>query len=267
MEQENEGNVTPPETPPEIPAEIVQRAKMMGHIPKEEFRGDPEKWVPADKYVERADSMMPIMKSQMGKYENEISNLKATVESQKKTTEKLLKMGETVQQRAYEQAKKDLTKEQAQAVADGDVAKWQQLEDQKDKLPQPEKIEVEPVQSSPVFDQWLTGNEWYLKDEDMTDFANLHAQKLTKANPQMPYHQVLKDVETKIKEIFPNKFENPNRQQASAVEATGRQIEVKTGGKTYNDLPADAKAMCDQNVEQKLFKNKEDWVKAYFEEE
>jgi hypothetical protein len=42
---------------------------------------------------------------------------------------------------------------------------------------------------------------------------------------------------------------------------------VKTGGKTYNDLPADAKAMCDQNVEQKLFKNKEDWVKAYFEEE
>ena len=111
------------ETVPEVTQEVKDRARGMGHRSKEEWRGDPEKWVPADKYVERAETLMPIMKSQMGKYENEISSLKATVESQKKTTEKLLKMGETVQQRAFDQAKRELTQQQVQAVTDGDVEK------------------------------------------------------------------------------------------------------------------------------------------------
>lgn len=259
-----------PEVPREtqIPQEVIDRAKMMGHIPKEEFRGDPEKWVPADKYVERADNLMPVLKSQLGKYENKITNLEAQIESQKKTTEKLLKMGETVQQRAYEQAKRDITQQQVQAVSDGDVEKWQKLEDQKESLPKPEIVEPEPVQSTPVFDQWRSGNEWYLKDEDMTDFANLYGQKMQQQNPNMPYDQILTSVEKKIKETFPTKFENPNRNQPSVVDGgQNREVAVKSGGKTYNDLPADAKAMCNQNVSQGLYKTKEDWAKAYFEEE
>ena len=263
-ETEVQGEV-PEIVPDQIDPQIIERAKLMGHIPKEEFRGDPSKWVPADKYVERADNLMPILKSQLGKYEGEIANLKATVENQKKTTEKLLKMGETVQQRAYEQAKRELTKEQAQAVADGDVTKWQQLEDQKEGLPRPEPVVVEEV--NPVFNQWHTGNEWYLKDEDMTDFANLHAQKLTKQNPSLSYDQVLKKVEDKIKETFPQRFENPERSKPSVVDGGVTREIVTKSGKTYNDLPADAKEMCNINVKQGLFNSKEDWVKSYFEED
>jgi hypothetical protein len=135
-------------------------------------------------------------------------------------------------------------------------------------LPKPEVIEPEQPVENPIFNQWHTGNEWYLKDEDMTDFANLHAQKLTKQDPNMSYDQVLKKVEQKIKETFPAKFENPNRSKPSAVDGgTNREIAPKTTGKSFNDLDADAKAMCIQNVEQGLYKSKEDWVKAYFEEE
>jgi hypothetical protein len=85
-EAQEEAQGEAPEIVPQANPEIAQRAKMMGHIPKEEFRGDPEKWVDADKYVERAENLMPILKSQLGKYENEISSLKATVDGQKKTT-------------------------------------------------------------------------------------------------------------------------------------------------------------------------------------
>ena len=264
-ETEVQGEVpdVPHETIPEISQEVIERAKMMGHIPKEEFRGDVSKWVDAQKYVERADNLMPILKSQLSKYEGEISNLKATVESQKKTTEKLLKMGETVQQRAYEQAKRELTKEQAQAVADGDVTKWQQLEDQKEGLPKPEPVVVEEV--NPVLNQSHTGNEWYLKDEDMTDFANLHAQKLTKQG--LAYDQVLQKVEEKIKQTFPQMFENPERSKPSVVDGGATREIVKKAGNSYNDLPADAKDMCNQNVKQGLFKSKEDWVKSYYEED
>jgi len=252
----------------EISPEIIERARMMGWRPKEEFPGDPSKFTPADKYVERAETLMPVLKSQLGKYEDKISILEATVESQKKTTERLLKMSETVQQRAYEQAKRELTQQQVQAVADGDVEKWQKLEDQKEKLPKPEIIEAEKPVENPIFNQWKTGNEWYLTDKKMTLFANAFAQDYWAQNPNLSYDQVLKVVEKEVKETFPSKFDNPNRNIPSAVDGgTNREITTKQTGKSFNDLPADAKAMCVQNVEQGLYKSKEDWVKAYFEEE
>jgi len=267
-ETEVQGEVPAVENVPQetIDPEIIQRARMMGHIPKDQFKGDPSKWVPEDVYVERADTLMPIMKHTMKKYEGDIASLRATVESQKKTTEKMLKMNETVQQRAYEQAKRELTKEQAQAVADGDVEKWQKLEDQKEGLPKPEPIVVEePV--SPVFNQWKMGNEWYLKDEDMTEYANFYGQNLQSKNPSMPYEDLLIKVEEKIKQIFPQRFENPERSKPSVVDGSAtREIEKKSGN-TYNDLPADAKEMCNLNVKQGLFKSKEEWVKSYFEED
>jgi hypothetical protein len=102
----------------------------------------------------------------------------------------------------------------------------------------------------------------------MTQHANIIAQELQAENPNMSYEQVLKTVEQEIKDTFPAKFENPARQQPSAVDGgTNREIAPKTGGKSFNDLPADAKEMCKQNVAQGLYKSKEEWVKTYFEEE
>ena len=272
METQEEVHEETPEIPaeavPQISQETIDRARGMGHRSKEEWRGDPDKWVPADKYVERGETLIPIMKSQMGKYENKISNLESQVESQKKTTEKILKMGETVQKRAYEQAKRDLTQQQVKAVSDGDVEKWQKLEDQKDDLPQPEPIEIEQPASSPVFDAWAAKNDWYFNDKDMNAFSDVLGKRMREENPNMPYYQILQAVETKIKETFPAKFDNPNRVIPSVVDGgQNREIAPKANGKGYNDLPADAKTMCEQNVSQGLYKTKEDWTKAYFEEE
>jgi len=269
INEEVQGEVPPVEdVPPPISPEVAERAKMMGHIPKEEFRGDPERWVPADKYVERAESLMPILRSQLGKYENEITSLKATVESQKKTTEKMLKMSEKTEKLAFERAKKSLQQQQAQAVADGDVDKWQRLEDEKDKLPPPEKIEAEPIPQNPIYDQWAGRNEWINNDPDMSLYANSYGHQLQSQNPNLAYTDILDAVEKKVKEIFPNKFENPNRSQATPVDGgTSRTAPVAEKKQTYNSLSAEEKAVCNQNVSDGLYKSKEDWVKVYFEED
>ena len=176
-------------------------------------------------------------------------------------------MGETVQHRAYEQAKRELTKEQVQAVTDGDVTKWQQLEDQKEGLPKPEPVVAEEPQVSPTFNSWKSGNEWYLKDEDMTEYANFYGQSLQSKFPTMPYEELLVKVEEKIKQTFPQRFENPERAKPSVVDGSATREIAPKAGNSYNDLPADAKEMCNQNVKQGLFKSKEDWVKSYFEED
>ena len=254
------------ETKPEISPETAERAKMMGHIPKEEFRGDPEKWVPADKYVERADNIMPILKSQMRDYEQEIGTLRGTVESQRKTTEKLLKMNEKVQKTAYDQAKKDLTTQQVQAVTDGDVEKWQRLEDQKESLPAPDPVPEAP--QNPIYDQWVGHNNWITEDKDMALYANSYGPILQEQNPSIAYPDLLEAVEKKVKEVFPHKFENPNRAQPAAVDSsTNRTTPAAENKQTYERLNAEEKAMCNQNVKDGLYKTKEDWVKVYYEEE
>lgn len=259
------------------PQEVQDRARSMGWIPKEDFKGDETKWRPASEYIERAETLMPILKSQLGRYENklgryesEITGLKASLDAQRKTAERLAKMSEKVGEEAYVRAKRDLTKQQAQAVADGDVEKWQQLEDQKDKLERPEPIKIEePEQKTqpaedPVFSQWHQNNDWYDKDEDMTDFAKLQADKLMKQNPNTTLGILLDQVEAKVKMVFPHKFANLNRGNVDMVDTGQVQANREsTGKKTYNNLPGEAKAQCDSLVGQGLL-TREKYVADYF---
>ena len=272
METQEEIQTQEQETPPEpkqVAPEVIERAKTMGWIPEEQFKGDKTKWRPADEYVERAENLMPILKSQLGKYEGEIRTLKSTVESQKKTTERLLKMSEETQKRAYEQAKRDLTLKQAEAVEAGDTQKWMQLKEEEDKLQKPEPIPVEETpQTSPVFDTWKMNNQWYQTDPDLSLFADSYGRQLKETNPNMTYEQLLSAAEQKVKEVFPHKFENPARNQPSTVDGgSQRETNVKPSGKTFNDLSADERQICDNDIKNGLYKSREEWVKVFFEEE
>ena len=109
------------------------------------------------------------------------------------------------------------------------LAEWQKLEDKKDNLPQPEPIEVEESVKNPVFDAWVANNDWYHNDKDMNAFSGVLGQRMQDKNPNMPYDKILQAVEAKIKETFPAKFENPNRNIPSAVDGgETRQVAAKS---------------------------------------
>ena len=260
----------------QVSQEIIDRATSMGWIPKEQFKGDESRWRPADEYVQRADELMPIMKSQMSKYEQkiaqqeaEITGLKTNLTAQEETAQKLVKMSEKAQKMAYERAKKDIIAQQAQAVKDGDADKWQELETQKESLERPEEIVIEkppPPQPAvnPSFEQFKASNSWFDKDEDMTIYANSYGAVVKEKNPTMTYEQILGEVERKVKEVFPHKFENPNRQAPTSVD-TGTPVLTTPKKQSYESLPDDAKAQCDSLVAQKIL-TKEQYVKDYYEE-
>jgi len=258
-----------PEAPPETPPEIIQEAIDTGWIPKDDFKGDKSKWRPPEEWVERGKTLIPIINKQLRGTQAQLATMKAELERNRKTTEKLLKMSETVGQREYERAKRELTQKQVAAVGEGDVATWQELEDQKEKLTKPEPIapEPEPEITNPVFNTWHETNDWYLKDPDLTDFANLHAQRI---NPdgKMDAGTLYTEVEKKVKDLFPHKFSNPNRENLSPVDSPSQSGgEVKPTGKSYADLPADARKQCGIFIKDGIFKTKEDYTKSYFEEE
>jgi len=263
---------TEPQEPVQPDPEVTNRARGMGWVPQEEFRGDPDKWRPAEEYVSRADELMPIMKAQNRKYETTITNLQGDLKVQRETTEKILKMSEKVAQQAYDKAKTDLVSQQALAVKDGDMETWASLEQQKDKLEKPEEIKIPEVgavtnESNPAFLNWHQDNDWYMNDQDMTLYANAFAN--ANADPNLPYQSVLDNTRKAVERAFPHKFQNPKRTTAAAVDS-GSQLNAidpsKNKKNTYNDLPAEAKAQCNKLVDQKVI-TKEQYLKDYFEEE
>lgn len=249
---------------PQADPQVEQEALGMGWIPKEQFKGDPSRWRPADEFVKRGRELMPILKATNRKLEEKIYNLEKEVQTSRSTTEKLLKMAETVSKDQYERAKTEIIKQQTEAITAGDGERWRQLEEKKESLQKPEEIKPEPSQANPEFETWHSQNDWYMKDEDLNMYANALGQRLTKTNPNMAYGEWLKKIEEGVKAAFPHKFSNPARNMPSAVDAGTQRgsTQVKTGKKTYSDLPADAKAQCDKYVAQGLM-TKEKYVQEY----
>ena len=43
-------------------APVEQEARTLGWVPAEEFKGDPNRWVDAETFVERGHTVMPILR-------------------------------------------------------------------------------------------------------------------------------------------------------------------------------------------------------------
>jgi hypothetical protein len=266
QEQEQEQDVDP---------QIEDEAKLMGWIPKDEFRGDLDKWRPADEYVKRGREILPIMKAQTRKYEDNIRNLQAELGETKRTMEKVLKMSDSMAERAFVKAKLELEEAQIKAVEDGNTVEWMRLKKEEENLQPPEKVTFnQPATSSgdddPVYNEWHIKNQWF-KPQDPDDEPTLFANSWAQRHPRQPNEDQsawLRKAEEATRKALPHRFTNPNRSTESAVENTG----VRSSGnptpkkKSYDGLPADAKKQCDKWIKQGLT-TKERYVSDYYEDE
>jgi DNA-directed RNA polymerase len=64
------------------PAEVQARALEMGWIPPERYKGDPERFIDADAFVERGETILPIVKKRAEKLEAELAALRGRVSKQ-----------------------------------------------------------------------------------------------------------------------------------------------------------------------------------------
>lgn len=207
--------------------EIEEQALSQGWRPKDEYNGDPSKWVNADIYVARA----PLFEH---------------IESQKRELKKLRdglnvvnSHYKKIEEVSYKKALADLRAEKKKALEDMDadavinideridLVKEQQLQGMRT----PDPV-AEPNQIHPEFQAWTSRNNWYTQDQSMRAFADALGRDL--AGTHSP-SQVLIEVEKTIKQRFPEKFSNPNREKPGAVEAP-RGKGTSTAAKPKYDL-------------------------------
>lgn len=253
-----EGDSTSPDAVIEQPQErdYASEAKRHGWTPKEEFRGDPAKWVDAETFVKRADEVMPFLKKKAEAQDREIADLKRTIKQ-------AAKFYEATEERAYKRALAELEAKHVDAVEAGDVAGAKRIvsemrdleKDAQSNAPTPEV--PDPEKARKELNAWIADNDWYVLDDTKRRFADLQADLMGPAvewdgGQQAWLEELGKRVERKFAEKKP-----------SPVNGGGNRPSPAGGGRTYNDLPAAAKATCDRFVKNGIVASREAYVKDY----
>jgi hypothetical protein len=259
----------------QVAPEIVDRARRLGWRPEEEYSGK-RPWVPADRFIETAENELPVLRENLRRLDNlyvkETSALKTEIAEVKQVLTDFREFATRGEQRAYEKAKRELEEKRDVAVAHADTETFKATQkeiDELDKSVQPKKPVAEAVERpridppDPAITSWIADNAWYTTDAELMEFAKAQDQFLIKTKPGLSVAERLEAVKNRTQKEFPDKFSNPRREQASSVAEPGSQTPRRKTGKTYDDLPAEAKIACDKFVKQIPNYKREDYLKDY----
>jgi hypothetical protein len=240
-----EGTAIPGEVTP-----LVQEALEQGWVPKEEFDGDPERWVDAGEFVRR------------GELFRKIESQSKEMKDMRKALSELAKHNSKIAEVEYKRAVADLKAQRKEALAEGDFDKVDHIEDQIDATKEAARIaQQQAIQAAipqgvpPELQNWINKNSWYESNNEMRDYADFVGLKLGQSG--MSPVEVLKEVEKRVKEQFKDKFTNPNRQRPSAVESP--RAAAKVGKSDAYELTDTERSVMETLVRQKLM-TKEEYV-------
>lgn len=262
-EGEAEGNVAPPEneapapdlngddraeggdTPPDP---IEELAKELRWVPRDQFRGNPEDWKPADEFIRAGRDIQQ-------KVSRELKEVRATVENMSRTSAAVLE-----QQLA--QKKEELEARYTEAVEAGDPNAARQIDRKIASL------EAQaPAYTGPPTDEGQRFAErnasWYGKDQEATRYAVVRAQHYADQGVVNPARQ-LAAVEKDMRELFPELFPKPAKPAPSVAQPTSRTATTSARKKSLHDLPAEAQAVARDMVERGVIPNTDIYVTNYF---
>jgi len=226
-----------------------QAAMEQGWRPKDEFTGEPDRFIDAAEFIRRGELFQKI--------DHQNRELKRVTQ----TLEQFKQHHANVEKSAYDRAIKDLKAQRKAALAEGDVDLFDKLDEdvealkeERNEFVQKQAAQVEVPQPAAEFHDWVSRNKWYETDVIMQGAADKYGTTLARQGKSPD--EVLKLVEAKIKEEFPHKFKNPNRERVSAVEAP-----VNRGGQAKSGfVPTDMQRQIAKNfVRSGAFKTEKEY--------
>lgn len=215
----NEDNGVAPEGQESVPdapqyTEMEQKALSMGWRPKEEFHGDEDDFIDARAFVQR----QPLF-DKIASQSNQLKALSKGLEA--------LKVHYTrVEEAAVSKAIETMKSQRKQALSDGDGDSFE-LFDNEIKKAETELARIEQVKETPLVEEQVvhpewqafqSRNPWYSSTPHMRMYADEFGNKL--AAQGVSPADVLKQVEQAVRKEFPNKFTNPNKQNAPDVDSS-----------------------------------------------
>lgn len=247
--------------------ETEVKARKMGWLPKEQFRGNADNWVDAERYVARGEEFIPFLKAdrdrlegQLAQTNGEVSSLKTQLTEAMEVIAAFKEFRTEINKDRLEDTKANLVAGIKQAREDGDVDKEESLrlkltEATAALRPEPEKPKPAPpatppdVTKTPEWAGFIAANPWW-NDDPVMRAASIAISTDLAAKGELNNLTQTQRFE-KIAEATKKRFgvdEAPTRQ--SRVEGgrggSGARDDNSSGEKTFADLPADVKAAADR---------------------
>lgn len=278
-------------------SEIEQQAKEMGWRPKEQFKGDPDKWVDAEEYVERGEHVLPIVRAERDRLRAErLTDTQkiGTLQQQLEATQAIVKgleknYNESLTRQLAEQ-RKQLKGDLKEAVEDRDTDKEFEIREQLDALTDAEKEAkrkqeenkdklnggTKPAQTStdpdlsPEFTAWKSENPWFggssAEDKKRTKAVIRAAEDLRDDGDTSTGREFFEKATAAVDDA--SNDEPPKGRNLDKVDNGNARNNSRSGAKTFASLPAEAKQACLEDMdnfvgEGKLFKTEDEW-KSYY---
>lgn len=243
-------------------------ARSMGWQEREKFRGNPEDWVDAKTFVSRGKTFLPFLKKENQRLETEVSYLKNEVKDIRESANEYRRFLEEAHQRRLQNEVLMLRRAKVKAQEDQDFSRADQIDVKINEL---SRVQAQPVEAAQpplppetitAFQGWLNENKWYEADTTLREVANSIGAELRNTT-SLTNDSFFDAVGRRVKQLYPEKF--PQRRiPGQMVEGSSRHRPTNgSGGKRYEDLPPEDKAVCDKLVKDRLFSSREDFVKEY----
>lgn len=265
--------------------EVQARAEKMGWIPPTRYKGDPERYIDAEDYIERGETVLPIVKEQNKRLQAELVSVKeaaaaqaAALKAAQDAIDQIEERHTVATQKAVEVARQQVKQQLAAASAEGDHEGVAELTDQLTKLNQAEdeapptkKVEAPPVfVPPPDLVAWNAENPWFGTDKRRTALALAIGQELREGGETSTGRVFFDKISEEMEKTLPTKSGEPPASKVEGARNGGGEEPRGSGKKSYAALPADAKAACDADSRQfvgptKKYKNLADWRSRYAE--
>lgn len=244
-------------------SQIEDTARKAGWSGKDDWKGDPADWLEAPEFILKAvGDVLPSMRKSLEDAKTEIGGLKKSVKAAIGHLSK-------ARQDGYEQRGRELQAELESAASLGDVAAVNAatkgivaLEKEVSEAPVTKDEPEEPAE----FTAWKADNPWWEKDKPLTAACIAISEEVL--GEGYTGKAQIKEVDKRIREAFPSKFEapkNPNRDLPGAVEGGGI-LGRKPSGKSFSDMPKEHQDMwADMNKLHAM--SKDSYAREYFAQE
>lgn len=265
-------------------------ARRNGWAPREQWRGAADEWMDFKEFNQRGREILPIVAAKNRRLENELgmtqrqlAELQKLAESQGKTIKDLVEHGAEQIARGVEERLKELRADKRAAIREGNYDLAADLEEQIDdtlELREKQRLKAvtspapAPTPNAPTVPPWArefgeANAEWLGPDEVKTAVFTAIADKLMKTT-SLRETDLVEEAKRQMQERLGGKPSTTPKSEPGGGGWTGTGGGGnRSGGKTFNDLPPEAKEQCQRQESKfvgesgKAFKKAEDWRKHY----
>lgn len=261
-------------------SDLEQEARAMGWKPQGEFKGESDKFMDAETYLNHGKTVMPILRRTNEKLHAELTELRQRFDSAsgqfaaaQESIEALKKYHSEDKERAVKAAKAQLAKELKEARESGDTAREIEIMGELDDLKaaakpvEPAKPVAPPPAAVPAdIEAWGRENPWYGQDAEKTNMMNLLATQFRARGDKRTGRVFIEAVKEEMDAFL---AEREGRRPSKVAESGGG-AGGKGGGKSrdFSSLPPEVKSHVHSQAERlvgpgRAFKDMKEW-ETYF---